>query len=117
MTDQVPVEPDLTFCDREPITFLDRIQNFGFLLALANDWTIVRASANLGDFLGIDAAAAIGMRFDTMMSQSAGHDLRNRMAMLFTTGSERLFDVKLMKDRPMFDIYVHFAGELLILEG
>ena len=57
------------------------------------------------------------MRFDTMMSQSAGHDLRNRMAMLFTTGSERLFDVKLMKDRPMFDIYVHFAGELLILEG
>ena len=68
MTDPMPVEPDLTSCDREPITFLDRIQNFGFLLALSNDWTIVRASANLCDFLGIEAAAAIGTRLDTIES-------------------------------------------------
>jgi len=117
LTDQMPVEPDLTSCDREPITFLDRIQSFGFLLALSNDWTIVRASANLGQFLGIDAVAAIGMRLDTLVSQSAGHDIRNRMAMLFATGSERLFDVQLIDKRPLFDISVHFVGELLILEG
>ena len=35
--------PDLTICDREPITKLDLIQPFGFLLALSNDWTVARA--------------------------------------------------------------------------
>ena len=117
MTDQVHVEPDLTSCDREPITFLDRIQNFGFLLALSNDWTIVRASANLGDFLDIEAEAAIGMRLDAIISKSAGDDIRNRMAMLYATGSERLFDVGLMKKHKLFDLNLHFVGELLILEG
>lgn len=117
MTDQEHAEPDLTSCDREPITFLDRIQSFGFLLALSNDWTIVRASANLGDFLGIEAAEATGTRLDTIISKSAGHDIRNRMAMLYATGSERLFDVRLMKTQRLFDINLHFAGELLILEG
>jgi len=117
MTDQVDVGPDLTSCDREPITFLDRIQNFGFLVALSNDWTIVRASANLADFLDIDAEAAIGTRLDTIISKSASDDIRNRMAMLYATGSERLFDVRLMKKQKCFDINLHFVGELLILEG
>jgi light-regulated signal transduction histidine kinase (bacteriophytochrome) len=38
---------DLTECDREPIANLERIQSFGFLLALSIDWTVARASANL----------------------------------------------------------------------
>lgn len=117
MTDPKLIEPDLTSCDREPITFLDRIQNFGFLLAMSNDWTIVRASANLSSFLDIDASAAIGMQLDTIITKLAGHDIRNRMAMLYATGSERIFDVKLTKNRPVFDINLHFVGELLVLEG
>jgi light-regulated signal transduction histidine kinase (bacteriophytochrome) len=55
-------EPDLTICDREPITRLDRIQAFGFLLALSNDWTIVRASENLKAFLGLPVEQALGRR-------------------------------------------------------
>jgi hypothetical protein len=45
--DMTAAEPDLTICDREPITRPERIQSFGFLLALSNDWTIVRCSENL----------------------------------------------------------------------
>jgi light-regulated signal transduction histidine kinase (bacteriophytochrome) len=59
-----PTVPDLDECAREPISFLDHIQSFGFLIALTNDWTIVRASANLHDFLGTMAAQAIGMNAD-----------------------------------------------------
>ena len=117
MNESSAVEPDLTTCDREPITFLDTIQSFGFLVALSNDWTIVRASSNLGEFLDVEASEALGMRLDTIISKSAGDDIRNRMAMLYATGSERLFDVKLLKKHGLFDINLHFVGELLILEG
>ncbi len=109
--------PDLTICDREPITFFDRIQSFGFLVALSNDWTIVRASANLKEFLEIEAADALGAKLDTIISPAAVNDIRNRMAMLYSTGSERLFDVNLMAKSTLFDINLHFVGELLVLEG
>ena len=34
-TDVTAANPDLTICDREPITRPERIQSFGFLLALS----------------------------------------------------------------------------------
>jgi light-regulated signal transduction histidine kinase (bacteriophytochrome)/CheY-like chemotaxis protein len=116
--DATAAEPDLTICDREPITRLDRIQSFGFLLALSNDWTIVRASENLRAFLGVSPEQVLGKRFDRLISEQATHDIRNRMAMLFSTGAERLYGVRLLagKERA-FDLSVHLAGDLLIIEG
>jgi light-regulated signal transduction histidine kinase (bacteriophytochrome) len=111
-------EPDLTFCDREPITRLDRIQSFGFLLALSNDWTIVRCSENLKAFLAVSPEQALGRRFDGLISEQATHDIRNRMAMLFSTGAERLYGVKLLAERKRaFDLCVHLSSDLLIIEG
>jgi len=51
---------EVVICDREPIAHLERIQSFGILMALAKDWTVARASANLEEFLGTAAQAAIG---------------------------------------------------------
>jgi light-regulated signal transduction histidine kinase (bacteriophytochrome)/CheY-like chemotaxis protein len=116
--DATAAEPDLTICDREPITRLDRIQSFGFLVALSNDWTVVRCSENLKAFLGVSAEQALGRRFDSLISEQATHDIRNRMAMLFSTGAERLYGVRLLagKERA-FDLSVHLASDLLIIEG
>src|ERR1700722_5554502 len=116
--DVTAAEPDLTICDREPITRLDRIQSFGFLVALSNDWTVVRCSENLKAFLGVSAEQALGRRFDSLISEQATHDIRNRMAMLFSTGAERLYGVRLLagKERA-FDLSVHLASDLLIIEG
>jgi light-regulated signal transduction histidine kinase (bacteriophytochrome) len=111
-------EPDLTICDREPITRLDRIQSFGFLVALSNDWTIVRASENLKAFLGVSVEQALGQRFDGLISDQATHDIRNRMAMLFSTGAERLYGVRLLAGKKQaFDLCVHLSSDLLIIEG
>ena len=111
-------EPDLTICDRELITRLDRIQSFGFLLALSNDWTIVRCSENLEAFLGVSAEQALGQRFDSLISEQATHDIRNRMGMLFSTGAERLYGVTLLAGRKRaFDVSVHLANDHLIIEG
>ena len=111
-------QPDLSICDREPITRLDRIQSFGFLVALADDWTIVRASENLGDFLGVSADEAIGRPFEPMIDQQAVHDIRNRMAALHATGAERLYGVALRPGKTRtFDINLHLSGDMLIMEG
>lgn len=82
--------PDLDQCAQEPIAFLDHIQSFGFLIALTNDWTIVRASANLHEFLGTHATQAIGMKADRLIAQETLHDVRNRLAGLVGgSGTER----------------------------
>lgn len=109
---------DLDQCAREPIAFLDHIQSFGFLIGLANDWTIVRASANLSAFLGTEAADAIGMTADRLIAQAALHDVRNRLAGLTgDSGTERLYGVRLTTDRRLFDLALHYAGDVLIIEG
>jgi light-regulated signal transduction histidine kinase (bacteriophytochrome) len=108
---------DLTLCDREPITRLEHIQSFGFLMAMSNDWTVVRASANLGTLLGIAPTAAIGAKLDDLVDGQALHDIRNRMGFLVSTqGVERLYSVPLIQGK-VFDIAIHYAKPLIVLEG
>src|SRR6201999_1833429 len=109
---------DLTVCDREPITRLERIQSFGFLLAMSKDWIVVRASENLGEFLGIDARAAIGVRLDGLVDPEALHTVRNRMAFLVCAQStERLYGLALVPGRPCCDVSIHYSNSLIVLEG
>jgi light-regulated signal transduction histidine kinase (bacteriophytochrome) len=109
---------DLTACDREPITRLERVQAFGFLLAMSSDWVVRRASENTAQLLGIAPSAAIGAKVDTLLDRQALHDIRNRMLSLYLTrGTERLFGIALVKNRNLFDVSVHQAGEFFILEG
>jgi light-regulated signal transduction histidine kinase (bacteriophytochrome)/ActR/RegA family two-component response regulator len=109
--------PDLTSCDREPITRLEKIQNFAFLVAVANDWSIVRVSENIQAFMKAPPAKLMTARLDGFVTPAALHDIRNRMAILSSTGSERLYDVKLVQGMPNVDLAIHFQGDLLIIEG
>ena len=109
---------DLTTCDREPITRLERIQAFGFLIALTNDWTVARASANLEQHIGVGATQAIGASVSSIFDPAALHEIRNRLAMLHpATGSERLYDLRLLGEGRLFDVAIHYAGNLLVIEG
>ena len=118
MPDSLLTAADLSVCDREPITQLERIQPFGFLLAMSTDWTVARASANLEAFIGLTPAAAIGARLDQLVDPSALHEIRNRMAFLYTTKSvERLYGVALVRGGAKMDVAVHFADSMFVLEG
>ncbi|BCH62269.1 GAF domain-containing protein [Agrobacterium vitis] len=110
-------DANLTVCDREPITRLDEIQNFAFLIAMSNDWTIVRASENCEKFFKVKPQELLGTRFDRWISEIALHDIRNRMAILASTTGERIFDLKLVQGLPNVDLSIHFQGDLLIIEG
>jgi light-regulated signal transduction histidine kinase (bacteriophytochrome)/ActR/RegA family two-component response regulator len=108
----------LTRCDLEPITRLERIQSFGFLLAMSSDWRVVRASANLAQFTGADAASALGAPLDSLVDREALHEIRNRLTGLASTGgAERIYGIKLVAGRPLLDIAVHYVGKLCVLEG
>lgn len=117
MSDNRHLERDLTSCDREPITRLDQIQDFAFLVAMTNDWTIVRVSENVESFLRVAPAVLLGSRFDVWISKAALHALRTRLATLASIGSERLFDLDLVEGMPPLDLSIHFQSDLLIVEG
>jgi light-regulated signal transduction histidine kinase (bacteriophytochrome) len=109
---------DLTICDREPITRLDRVQSFGFLLALSTNWVVTRVSSNLQTMLGIDPLVALGRPLDEFVDIEALHDIRNRLYGMATSGAvERLYGVELVLGRPHLDLAVHRVAETWILEG
>ena len=117
MSDRPTNEPNLTICDQEPITFLEQIQGFGFLLAMSNDWSIVRASANLAEVLGLEPAKAFGKRLDRILGAEAVGALRKSMASLTALGNQRIFGVELLPGRGLFDLNLHLAGDLMVMEG
>lgn len=109
--------PELTSCDREPITKLGTIQGFGFLIALANDWIVARVSANVEEHLGWKVDDVLGRSFGDLIGRQAQHDIRNRMGFLYSIGSERIYGVKLLGTSRRFDLALHFQDDLLIIEG
>jgi light-regulated signal transduction histidine kinase (bacteriophytochrome)/CheY-like chemotaxis protein len=109
---------DLSICDREPITRLERIQSFGFLLAMTRNWVITRASANLAAMLGVEPQYALGLTLDSLLDRESLHEIRNRMTGLSVTGGvERMYGLKLVDGRSAFDIAIHYADDMCILEG
>jgi len=119
MTNGMPFDDavDLTNCDREPIHIPGIIQPYGFLLSLAADWTVSRASANVADFLGVSADAMQGRPIGDFLSDEAIHAIRNRVSLLRGPDAvERLFKVPMVDGRS-FDVAVHFSGTDVVLEA
>ena len=60
---------DLTNCDREPIHLLGSVQPFGFLLAVSSaTWCVTRASRNVVEWLGVEAADLLGRPLDQIFT-------------------------------------------------
>jgi light-regulated signal transduction histidine kinase (bacteriophytochrome) len=113
-----PIDHLLAQCDQEPITTPERIQPFGFLLATSADWTIVRVSANLRDFIDVDARRVLGRKLDAVLHPEALHQIRNRMLSLYLTrGTERLFGLPLHDESTLFDVAVHQVDGLYVFEA
>ncbi|MFO1248685.1 MAG: HWE histidine kinase domain-containing protein [Alphaproteobacteria bacterium] len=109
---------DLTNCEREPIHVLGNIQPFGFLLAVAPDWMVARASANLQEFVGLAPEAALGRPLVEIFSEKAVHAIRNRVTLLRGVDAvERLFGIALTPGGAPFDVAVHFSGKLVVIEA
>ena len=108
---------NLTNCDREPIHILGRVQPYGALLAVSPDWLINHASVNLVDFLGVEAADAIGSPVNDVINAEAVHEIRSRLQLMGTPDSiERMFGIRLTDSEEAFDVAVHLSGRLFVIE-
>ena len=115
--DHGSVLPILSSCDIEPITRLERIQSFGFLIALSRTWVVVRVGQS-GRNAGNHAGRGAWSNARLFQSSESLHEIRNRMTGLSATGGvERLYGLPLIHSRPPFDIAIHYAGDLCVLEG
>ncbi|MGJ7914210.1 ATP-binding protein [Massilia sp. LXY-6] len=71
---------DLSACDREPIRTPGSIQPHGFLLTLSAGLEVVQASANLGDWTGCPAQAAVGRPLAEVIGEAAALRLGPELA-------------------------------------
>jgi len=112
---------DITTCDREPIHIPGAIQPHGFLLALdAATWRVRYASENAGDYLRIDATAALGRSIEELFAPSIVAALREAAAHpLFT--QRALFVAYVRADGQQsgvsFSLLAHRYGGCVLLEG
>jgi light-regulated signal transduction histidine kinase (bacteriophytochrome) len=71
---------DLSACAREPIRTPGSIQPHGFLLTLSEDLRVLQASANLGDWTGRPAAAAVGCLLAEVIGEADAQRLAPELA-------------------------------------
>ena len=114
----LPGAVDLTNCDREPIHILGAIQPIGVLIAVSNQWIVQRVSANIGAFLGVEAADALDRPLKEFIDPEALHAIRNRTAMLSGEDAvERVFGCRLNAGLSAFDMAIHMSGDLIVIEA
>jgi light-regulated signal transduction histidine kinase (bacteriophytochrome) len=107
---------NLSACDDEQIHLLGAIQGAGYLLSVDAEWTVIRASQNASEFLGLAHEDLLGRQIDDVISPETMHSVRNRMLISGGPGTvERLLALPL-PDGKLYDISVHSVGRETVLE-
>jgi light-regulated signal transduction histidine kinase (bacteriophytochrome) len=85
---------------------------------VAPDWRIVRASANVADFLPGHAGEIVDGPLSDLFGNEAVHTLRNRLSLLRDAeGIVRFFALQVPGTPAALDIMMHMAGSETILEA
>lgn len=109
---------DITNCEREPIHIPGSIQPCGVLLALDEEWRVVRASANAGEILGLTEESVLGRALGDLVSAEAAERVRDATrADSVSRTPERFFALPFTQDGRRFDSAVHRSGELVVVEA
>lgn len=108
---------DLTNCDLEPIHLLGRVQKFGYLLAVDNEWMVCWASENISEIAGQSAASLLGQSGEILLSRDTIHAIRNRLQFLRPRrGVEVVYGIQMKTTDQVFDVSVHVSGGQIVLE-
>ncbi len=108
---------DLTNCDREPIHIPGHIQPHGVLLALdPSNVTVLQASENTPQYLGIPAEALLGQRMDALLGSEQSQFLMTALrAERLEDNPLYLFTALMLRSGP-FHLIAHRHDGLLLLE-
>lgn len=110
-------ELDLSECDREPIQFLERTQNFAALAEFSHSGNILSYSQNWGEFFGIDNAKIEGSSAISFLG-SDGWELICSVANGLSSFNhvERLFHVAGVLNNELVDMSISNSSEGIIVE-
>lgn len=101
-------EEAATLCDQEPIHILGKVQSFGCLLAVSNDWIVIQVSKNAEEILGLTAQDILGTRFADLFTVHTSHKLRGKTQPLSSANPQcRVFGFDVFEDGRQFDVSVH----------
>jgi light-regulated signal transduction histidine kinase (bacteriophytochrome) len=106
---------DLSACAREQIRTPGSIQPHGFLLILSEELMVLQASANLGDWTGRAAVAAVGCLLAEVIGEAAALRLAPELAAQLGPRPYYLGTVGLPNGRN-FDVLGHHWDGVTILE-
>ena len=110
--------PDLTICEREPIHIPGSVEPNGALLVVQEpELTIVQASANCSQFLGVEASGLLGTQLVDVFVNETFQFLHQRVLPSNLQGKRRyLHDARLLGSSSVFDALVHRYDGVLIIE-
>jgi light-regulated signal transduction histidine kinase (bacteriophytochrome) len=106
---------DLSACAREQIRTPGSIQPHGFLLTLSEELMVLQASANLGDWAGRPAAAAVGCLLAEVIGNAAALRLAPELASRLGARPYYLGTIGTPNGRN-FDVLGHRWDGVIILE-
>jgi len=109
---------DLDRCAEEPIHTPESIQPHGTLLAVSErDLVVRRAAANLHEFIGVEARAAIGCSLDAVLDEAAATAVGLALSGISEPGQNfEMFRLPAAADRGSLSFSVHRSAGLAIVE-
>jgi light-regulated signal transduction histidine kinase (bacteriophytochrome) len=116
MTQASPDHLDLSGCDVEPIRTPGSIQPHGFMLTLSSGLEVLQASANLADWTGAEAGAAIGRALRDVIGDAAGSRLEHELGSADLGARPLYLGTITAANGKHFDVLGHAWDGLLIIE-
>jgi light-regulated signal transduction histidine kinase (bacteriophytochrome) len=116
MTQASPDHLDLSDCDVEPIRTPGSIQPHGFMLTLSSGLEVLQASANLADWTGAEAGAAIGRALRDVIGDAAGARLEHELGGADLGARPLYLGTITAANGKHFDVLGHAWDGLLIIE-
>ncbi|GAA4034884.1 HWE histidine kinase domain-containing protein [Sphingomonas rosea] len=104
-------------CALEQIQFLGEIQPHGFLIELASDWLVRRASANVVDYFGESSEAMVGRSAADLLGRRCLHDIRSELQVSQGASPHVLSGVAIDSCAHKLDLSVHIIGDSVVIEG
>lgn len=107
---------DLSNCDREQIQYAGAILPHGVLAtASESDWTVLQASVNCGEMLGVPAEDLLGQSIGRLFSAAQWSIVTERFARLHSAGLPSYLLRATLHDT-LFDVFAHRYDGVVIFE-
>ena len=107
---------NLTNCDKEPIHQLGKIQKYGGLIALSEEWDVIYCSENINEFCAFTTEQCLKLNANAIFQPHMINRLKETISSSNLDQSERIFGEYLFSKNELLDISVHLTQNIIVVE-